>query len=315
MPSGVAYAEYFLTSISDDASDADSLGSGAMDESDSDAPGELDDDDDDDIPFPLEGRFHDEKDRREIMALPEVRREQILADRQEEAMRKRQDAQLKQLLKRQGLEAQRLEKRKRKVSATEPDDSPRKSSRARTKQNDAIEGFKRQREQALKDREKSAAERKSYKRRSPSTGRSDDDAEGESEVEWDDGIRKKSRDEPAADLHDYERVRVGRTNFAKVCFYPGFEEAIKGCFARVSVGLDKSTGQNVYRMAQIKGTHSAIRGTVTLLIRACRLLRGQAIPNRSSTRQDILDRSIRCCSPRQVGERVAFRGLFRWQIL
>lgn len=240
---------------SDDASDADSLGSGAMDESDSDAAGELDDDDDEDgIPFPLEGKFHDEKDRREIMALPEVRREQILADREEEAMRKRQDAQLKQLLKRQELESQRLEKRKRKAGATDLDDSPRKSSRARTKQSEALEGFKRQREQALKERERHAADRGSYQRRAPSASRSDEDAEGESEVEWDDGVRNKSREEPPPELPDYERVRVGRSNFAEVCFYPGFEDSIRGCFTRVSVGMDKATGQNVYRMAQIKGT-------------------------------------------------------------
>lgn len=226
-----------------------------MDESDSDAGGDLDGSDDD-ILFPVEGKFRDEKDRKEIMALPEIRREQILAEREEEAMRKRQDIQLKRLLQRQEQDAQRADKKKRKAGSTDFDESPRKSSRARTKQNDALEGFKRHREQALKDREKAADRRR---RRTPSASQSEEDAEGESEVEWDDGARK-SKDEPAAELHDFERVRVGRSNFAKVCFYPGFEDAIKGCFTRVSVGMDRATGQNVYRMAQIKGTEPQMRG-------------------------------------------------------
>jgi len=101
-------------------------------------------------------------------------------------------------------------------------------------------------------------------------GYSDADAEGESEVEWDDpkarGARRSSsapRDEAPAELTDYDHVRLGRDNFAKVCFYPGFEKAITNCFARISIGPDKVTGQNVYRLAQIKGQHCCLYSMVT----------------------------------------------------
>ncbi|KAF2099721.1 plus-3-domain-containing protein [Rhizodiscina lignyota] len=231
------------------ASDVDSLGSGAMDESDSeaDAPGEPDDDA---VIYPVEGKFVDADDKAKIMAMPELQREKILAEREDQALLNRQNAQLKRLLQRQVQEAQvKAEKKKRKAGAADLDDSPRKSARAKTKPTTEIERFKRVREERLKEREKDADRRK---RRSTSR-RSSQDAEGESEVEWDDGVRQGARNELPPDLRDFERVRIGRSNFARVCFYPKFEETMTGCFARVSVGMDKATGQNVYRMTQIKG--------------------------------------------------------------
>jgi RNA polymerase-associated protein RTF1 len=85
------------------------------------------------------------------------------------------------------------------------------------------------------------------------------------EVEWDEGKSKQKKslspdfhDAEPAGLHDIERVRVGRTRFAMVCFYPGFDEAITGCFVRISVGVDKETNQNIYRMAVIKGTYEFV---------------------------------------------------------
>lgn len=53
------------------------------------------------------------------------------------------------------------------------------------------------------------------------------------------------------ELADIQRVKVGRTNFAKVCFFPGFESTMIGCYARVCVGRDANGNQ--YRVSQIKG--------------------------------------------------------------
>lgn len=199
------------------------------------------------LSYPLEGRFRDEKDRREIMALPEFQREQILAERQDKALKEKQDAHLSLLLKRQNeVEAKNADKRKRKT--TDSDEGPRKASRtARSKQLEAVDAFKKKREEDLKDRETGANRRK---RPSPGDKGSDIDAEGESDVEWADATKR--REDPPAELKDYQRVRVGRTNFAQVCFYPGFEETITGCFARACVGTHPETGRNDYRMAQIK---------------------------------------------------------------
>jgi RNA polymerase-associated protein RTF1 len=59
--------------------------------------------------------------------------------------------------------------------------------------------------------------------------------------------------EPVAELHNYQWIRIGRSNFAEICFDPHFEERAQGCFTRVCFQQDPSTGQNLYRMCEIRG--------------------------------------------------------------
>ncbi|GAB7351632.1 hypothetical protein MBLNU459_g2241t1 [Dothideomycetes sp. NU459] len=232
-----------------------SLGSAAMDESDSEtSPGDLDGD----APlYPIDGKFRSEGDRQEVMAMTEIQREEILAERAAEVERKAQDQQLKRILQqRRREEAQGAERRKRKAVAADLEDDARKSSRQKVvKPSGPLEEYKKQRE--LKGAQKARGADRGRDDRSPSrdNGDSDRDAEGDSEVEWDDKPRASgaSHEVSPADLRDYERVRVGRTNFAKVCFYPTFESTIKGCYVRVSIGINRDTGEPQYRMAQIKG--------------------------------------------------------------
>ncbi len=65
--------------------------------------------------------------------------------------------------------------------------------------------------------------------------------------------RSPERESLPADLKDVERVRVGRSRFAQVAFYPDIETALIGCFVRINIGPDPEKGQDVYRMAAIKG--------------------------------------------------------------
>ncbi|MCJ1300234.1 hypothetical protein MMC08_003029 [Hypocenomyce scalaris] len=248
-----------------------SLQSAPMSESDSDTSPAADVDDDGHL-FPYERQFYSEKDKAEIMAMSEVQRESILAERAQLQERKLQDLHLRRLLQaREIAESRAADRKKRKAGAADLEDTQRKSSRQKTtlggrkvgESSDAMEAYKRQREQkGLRDeqRRREGEERRERKARGAiDDGYSDADADGESEVEWDDGKPKAGRrsvslprDELPADLKDFEHIRVGRDNFAKVCFYPGFENAIKNCFARISIGVDKTTGENVYRVAQIK---------------------------------------------------------------
>ncbi|KAL9122067.1 MAG: hypothetical protein Q9187_001381 [Circinaria calcarea] len=222
--------------------------------------------------YPIENKFFSEKDKAEIMALSEVDRESILAERAQEVERKQQDQILRRLL--EGIQAKDGEKskssdqKKRKAGAADLEEVQRKSSRQKTtlggrkvgETSDAMEAYKRQREQKGVLNEQRKREVEERKRRGSIEDKySEADADGESEVEWDNGKpraghRSESgpRDEQPADLADYNHVRVGRDNFAMVCFHPGFEEKIKNCFTRVSIGIDRSTGENVYRVAQIK---------------------------------------------------------------
>ncbi|KAI9813269.1 MAG: hypothetical protein M1827_004211 [Pycnora praestabilis] len=251
-----------------------SLQSASMSESDSDTSPA--DGGDNSPVFPLENKYYSEKDRAEIMAMSEIQREELLAERAAIVERRFQDLQLRRLLQNREREgAKAADKKKRKAGAADLDDGQRKSSRQKTtlggrkvgEKSGALEDYKRQREQRgienkQRRRDEEEGRGKDRKGRDAEDGYSDADADGESEVEWDDGKPKAgagrtslsaARDEQPADIKDFERVRVGRTNFAKVCFYPGFEKAIVDCFARVSIGPDKATGQNIYRMAQIKG--------------------------------------------------------------
>lgn len=218
-------------------------------DAEADAPGEVEEDA---ALFPVEGRFHSKADRDHILSLPEIEREGILAERAEEVERRRQD-----LILKKALSASSANKQKRKAATAELEDGNRRNTRPKTDKRTALDDYKRAREQKGAERSRLDADRERRDERSPSSA-SDRDADGESEVEWAEPSSTGRRDEPPPELKDFQRCRVGRSNFARVCFYPGFEEAIKGCFARVSIGVNRETGQNQYRMTQIKGKVSKI---------------------------------------------------------
>lgn len=271
-----------------------SLHSAPMSESESDASPTGNADTDGPM-FPLENKYYDEKDKEWILSLSEIQRESELADRAQKHERKQQDLHLRLLLQaRENAESRASDKKKRKAGNADLEDGQRKSSRQKTtlggrrvgETSDAMKEYRRQLEQkGLRDeqRRREGEERKDRKGHSSvHEAYSEADAEGESEVEWDDTKPRASdysvRDDQPAELIDFERVRIGRDNFAKVCFYPTFDDAIKNCFARISIGPDKVTGENVYRVAQIKGKQSCCAEACGLLT-YCRIHRRKAICN------------------------------------
>ncbi|OJJ48715.1 hypothetical protein ASPZODRAFT_130828 [Penicilliopsis zonata CBS 506.65] len=241
-----------------------SLQSASMSESESESDGDGPADDDGPL-FAYDKLYHSAKDKAEIMALPEIQREQILSERAHEVDRHNQDLALRRLLaSREREEARQAKKNKRKASLAGLEEGQRKSSRQKTtlggrkvgETSDAIEAYKRQRQQKGKRdeiRRRDAASREARHREKDGEV-SDVDAEGESEPDWDeraDRTPSPPKDDPPAELRDIERARVGRTNFAQVCFYPRFEEAISGCYTRASIGPN-SEGLNEYRVCLIK---------------------------------------------------------------
>lgn len=244
--------KHHLTSLHSSSSPVQSPASDMMDDEHEDAPHE--DADEDEQLFPVEGRFTSTADRDRILALPEIEREEILAERATQITRRQQDLVLKKALAASGEAAAAAKKRK--AATAELDDDNKRSTRPKTdKRTAALDNLKRAREQKGAERDRRDAgrshrdEREEQQSRSPSR-----DADSDHErVDWaETSDKRRDRDEPPAELRDFERCRVGRTNFAKVCFYPGFEDAIKGCFARVSIGINRETGQNQYRMTQIR---------------------------------------------------------------
>lgn len=235
-----------------------------MSESDSEA-GEVSDNEDRPI-FPYEKLYYSAKEKEEIMAMPEIQREELLSERAQQVDRHNQDLALRRLLaSREREEARAAAKQaKRKAGAAGLDDTQRKSSRQKTalggrkvgEASDAIEAYKRQREQKGKRDELRRRDATQSRRRSRSHGSdvSDEDAGLESDLELEDR-RSPSvpKDDPPAELREIQRARVGRSNFAQVCFYPGFEDAIAGCYARVNIGPNHETGLNEYRLCLIQG--------------------------------------------------------------
>lgn len=256
-------------SSSDAPGSPDSQGSAAMDESDSD-----DDDappksrggggvggDDDMKKYPVDGLFISHAEKADIMRMREIEREQKIAERREEIERIRQNRMLRQLVTNQ-----QDSSKKRKANTADLGDGDRKASRPRTKAGEAsskMDALHRAREErSNRNQQREAENDRRSRRRSPSYGRRSESrgSDRSSERSWAGGRtkRKSSTPEPKvsheADIRDFERVRVGRSRFAEVCFHPGFEEAINGCFVRVNVGPDASrNNQPIYRMAMIKG--------------------------------------------------------------
>ncbi|OAG12214.1 plus-3-domain-containing protein [Paraphaeosphaeria sporulosa] len=226
------------------ASSPNSLGSGDMDESDSDR-----DDEpparDSGVLYPLEGQFIDLRDKQRIMSMSQLEREEILGQRAEEISRTNFQAELQKRAA--------MNNKKRKADSEEPEDSRKSSRQVKPKRNAALDAYTAAREQKGQQRQR-ADDSRNDRRRSDSLGRdggSDVDAEGEEDVDWDNERKPAVREDLPVTLRDVESIRIGRGFFSKVCFWPGFDEAMNGAFGRIGIGQDK--GRTVYRMAQIKG--------------------------------------------------------------
>ncbi|CAK7201666.1 RNA polymerase-associated protein rtf1 [Sporothrix eucalyptigena] len=267
-----------------------SLQSAPMEESDSDSEADVvstkksrsaaaaaaaaDDDDDDENKYPVDGLFASHAEKEEIMGMREVEREQILADRAQEKDRIHQNKLLRQLV------SNDEQRKKRSASAAELDDGQRKTSRVRTKiggvkvgeTHSAIDTLKSRRAEKSERNRRREEDRERRKDRPSSrggrSGHSDDDEgvddddnyggdDGDSDVEWAKPSKKSRSPEPkvsqVTELRDVERVRLSRSRFGQVCFYPEFEEKITGTFVRISIGPDPDTREPVYRMALVKG--------------------------------------------------------------
>ncbi|KAI1194669.1 hypothetical protein F5X97DRAFT_310325 [Nemania serpens] len=253
------------------ASDA----SAPMDESDSEsdsfpvshvANGKTEDEGE--LKYPVEGIYASEAEKDEILAMPELEREQLIAKRQEEIDRERQNTLLRRLLQVNKQENSQSAK-KRKAGTAELEDGQRKTSRQRTKiggskvgeTSAGIASLRRARAEKS-DRQRRREEDRERNRGNPSTRDStQDDDDAHSDIEWASNYGRKlsrsatpeKKDAPPADLRDFERVRLSRSRFAEVCFYPGFDDAISGCYCRVAVGPNRDTGETEYQMGVIKG--------------------------------------------------------------
>ncbi|TWU72211.1 hypothetical protein ED733_002879 [Metarhizium rileyi] len=232
-------------------SSPNSLESAPMDESDSDAEpapkvGATDEDD----KYPVDGRFTSEEEKAEIMAMREVDRERILAERMDEVERQRQRRRLRQMIE----ETERRNvKKKRSADTAELEDGQRKASRQRTGKGSesAMDSLRRARAEKAKRKEDKTRGRAYSPSRQGSADEGSGDEFGRARSRTPE--KEQEKEAPPAELKDFERVRLGRNEFSQVCFTPGFEPAITGCYIRIALGPHPDTGVEQYRMAVIKG--------------------------------------------------------------
>ncbi|EEY15617.1 conserved hypothetical protein [Verticillium alfalfae VaMs.102] len=218
-------------------------GSAAMDESDSEAEGSADPDDED--KYPVDGMFRSAAEKKHVMGMREVERESLLADRQAEIERQQQNRMLRQLVAKQENEEKKNKVKKRTADAADLDDEDsHKSARQRTetsKTGAAIDSLRRARAEK-NDRARAREENRRTGRDSPHHDRRHSSSRSRSR----DSCRRPRSVISSAFVSDAAR-------FAQYCFNPGFENAITGCYVRVSLGPDPKTGQDDYRLAKIKG--------------------------------------------------------------
>ncbi|OAA57697.1 Plus-3 like protein [Cordyceps fumosorosea ARSEF 2679] len=242
-----------------------SLDSAPMDESDSDdeqprargsggARGGSDEE-----KYPVDGKFRDEAEKAEIMAMPELKREQILADRANEIERLRQNRLLRQMVTDTQNDERKAGKKRSADSADldgDEDDEDSAATRGKSSRHGAgggtaMDALRRARADRQKRREDHERRRDAYSPRRDLDDEASEDGYRRGGSRTPDKEEKK--DEPKPELRDFERVRLGRNEFAQVCFTPGFESAITGCFIRIALGPHPETGVEQYRMAIIKG--------------------------------------------------------------
>ncbi|KAF9563835.1 hypothetical protein CPC08DRAFT_686074 [Agrocybe pediades] len=215
-------------------------------------------------PYPLEGKYKDEADKRELMAMTEFKREQILEKRAEERQRRLNRRQLDDIVRQQ-------------QRGTGADDSV---SRAAKRQHTARGATKEKSSKLdeLKAKRKAKDEKKRAKgNASPDHERSSSPQDMDiSESESEDGqITKTEQEEERLlnlgsgyDSHrrnressaevpctmmDLEGCRLTRDALAKHCIKPWFQDYVTGksIYAWVRYLIGQENGQPVYRICQI----------------------------------------------------------------
>ena len=239
---------WLTTHSSDTLSDIESCGGGAASSSpdECDAPMDLASESEDDADrelYPLEGKYKDQIDKSRLLAMTEIDREAVLAERMAHIEREQQNRHLRNLLKSRNAADSR-------AAAAAAAAATRKSLRTKSAPKKTEEATKRGK---LDELRRTREERKATGRQN-SFGDEDASRRMLSDGEEADGFADDyvRPDERPIELDDVNRCRIGRTALGKLCDYPGFDQVAPDVFVRVSL-WDKESNRSVYRMAQIKG--------------------------------------------------------------
>lgn len=220
-----------------------------------------DEDEEEENPFPLEGKYKDEDDRARLESLPEMERESLLFERSQ-IMQKYHD---RKLFRERGRSMQEQQKNRLLRENTKTRSSARttyatghsdikasKLSQLRKQREQKSQRANRDRDYEDEEEEEDRYEGSEYEDEDeedydPYHRKSHREAEKEDEVEW-----AEDQMDRETEIADFNKLKIGRSFVAKFCFYPGFNDAVKGHYGRVNVGVDKRSGQTQYRMVKIE---------------------------------------------------------------
>ncbi|KAH9972582.1 hypothetical protein BGW80DRAFT_1313604 [Lactifluus volemus] len=212
--------------------------------SDGDGP-ESEEDDVEENPYPLEGKYIDELDRQSLLGMPEIEREEVIAQRLEELQRIMDKRNLDQMVKAQkGGEGDSVAKAAKQKAST--CFSPRRSALPQSYPSKSRGSPKR-------DRSSSPMEMET----------SDEEAEDGQITKFEQEEEKERKllgmalasDEPTT-LDDLNKVRLTRDALAKHFLAPWFEDYVKGAYVRYLVGVDK---YRIYEINSVSSSNQALK--------------------------------------------------------
>ncbi|KAF8624677.1 hypothetical protein AX17_007008 [Amanita inopinata Kibby_2008] len=214
-------------------------------------------------PYPLEGKFKDEEDRRWLMQMSEIERERILADRLDQKQQLADKRILSQMVREQrGAAASSGNGEDDRVSAAvKRQHTARGATKEKTKKLDELKARRKAKDEKKKSRQFSPKRERSS---SPMDMEiSDDESEDGQITKFDEeeererrlleklngGSRKAQEEDEPASLADLEKCRLSRDMLAKYCMAPWFQEYVQGAWVRYVIG--EQGGEPVYRICEI----------------------------------------------------------------
>ncbi|KAJ2922393.1 hypothetical protein H1R20_g14709, partial [Candolleomyces eurysporus] len=226
-------------------------------ESDSDRDIESEEEDDVDEetadPYPYDGQYLDQADKESLLALPEIKREEILAERSEEKRRLQEKRLLAQMdsvaraAKRQHAVRGATKEKSRKLDELKAKRKAKDESRKRAKLSPT----------SHRDRSRSPGEDMEFSSEEQEDGMYTKEEQAEERERRllglsSSGSRSKEEDEEdltPATLEDYNHCRLTRDLVAKWCLTPWFQEYAAGSWVRYLIGNEGA--EPVYRICQI----------------------------------------------------------------
>ncbi|SCU87991.1 LANO_0D00738g1_1 [Lachancea nothofagi CBS 11611] len=219
-------------------------------------------------PFPLEGKYLNEQDRTQLESLPEMERETLLFERSQ-IMQKYQERRVLKERARSIREQQQKRQSQKEGSKTRSSGRSSRTTGHSDLKESRLSELKKQRAKKsgtydYSDEEEEGEEEGGDEGEDEYGYRDDEEAESEDDYEplykrgkdsGEDEELKWAEDEDLdrePDLEDFNKVKIGRSFVSKFCFYPDFNDIVKGCYGRVNIGVDKRSGQTMYRMVKIE---------------------------------------------------------------